>query len=44
MKREMYEEVGICSIMIIGISQKLLPYDLPKEIKMAFGMYYKGQL
>ena len=46
MKREMYEEVGICShYEIIGISQKLLSYDLPKEIKRyVWNGKYKGQL
>ena len=45
MKREMFEEVGINNnYEILGISKKLLSYDLPKEIiKYVWNGKYIGQ-
>ena len=45
MKREMFEEVGINdNYEILGISKKLLSYDLPNEIiKLVWNGKYIGQ-
>ena len=45
MKRELFEEVGISdNYEILGISKKLLSYDLPKQIiKLVWNGKYVGQ-